>query len=53
MWRKLPPHLDEDDLQSLHNEETRKSEVLDMVCTLRTLKALMKITLKKGYKWCM
>jgi hypothetical protein len=34
--RKLLPHLEENDLQSFRNEGISKSEILDMVCTMRS-----------------
>jgi hypothetical protein len=33
-WRKLLPDLD--DLQSFPNEEISKSEILDMVCAMKS-----------------
>jgi hypothetical protein len=35
-WRKLVPGLEDDDLQGFPNEEIRKSEILDVVCAMRS-----------------
>jgi hypothetical protein len=35
-WRKLVPDLEEDDLQVFYIEEISKSEILDMVCAMRS-----------------
>jgi hypothetical protein len=35
-WRKLFPDLEEDYLQGFPNEEICKSEILDMVCAVRS-----------------
>jgi hypothetical protein len=47
-WRKLLPYLEEDDLQGFRDEETRKSEILDMVCAMRSFENTNKETLKNG-----
>jgi hypothetical protein len=35
-WRKLLPDIEEGNLQCFPNEEISKSEVLDMVCAIRS-----------------
>jgi hypothetical protein len=40
-WRKLPD-LEEDDFQGIPNEEISKSEILDMVCAMRSFENIDK-----------
>jgi hypothetical protein len=42
IWRKLVPDLKEDYSQGFPNEETIKSEILDMVCAMRNLENINK-----------
>jgi hypothetical protein len=37
-WKKPVPNLEEDNLQHFPNKEISKSEILDMVCVMRSLK---------------
>jgi hypothetical protein len=34
LWRKLLPHLEEDDLQGFPDEVISRSEILDMLCAM-------------------
>jgi hypothetical protein len=36
LWRKLVPHLENDDLQGFPDEESSKCEILDMVCAMKS-----------------
>jgi hypothetical protein len=47
-WRKLLQDIEDDDLQSFPNEEISKSEILDMVCAMRSLENINVETLKNG-----
>jgi hypothetical protein len=47
-WRKRLPDLEEDDLQGFPNEEIRKSEILDMVCAMRSFKNINEETMKNS-----
>jgi hypothetical protein len=48
-WRRHLPDLEENVLQGFSNEEIRKSEILDMVCVMRSFENINKETLKNGY----
>jgi hypothetical protein len=49
-WGKLIPELEKDDLQGFPNKDMSKSNILDMVCAMRSLKMFTKRMLKNGYK---
>jgi hypothetical protein len=49
-WRKILSDLEEDDLQAFPIEEISKSEVLDMVCAMRSFENINKKMLKNGYR---
>jgi hypothetical protein len=36
LWRKLLPDLEEENMQGFPNEQISKSEILDMVCAMRS-----------------
>jgi hypothetical protein len=48
--RKLLPDLEGDDLQGFSNKEISKSEILDMVCAIRSSENIDEDTLKNGYR---
>jgi hypothetical protein len=39
MWKIVLPSQEDDDLQGLPHEEISKSEILDMVCAMRSVEA--------------
>jgi hypothetical protein len=47
-WRKLLPDLEEDNLQGFPNEEISRSEILDMVCVMRSIENTNEETLNNG-----
>jgi hypothetical protein len=49
-WRNVLPGLEEDDLKGFPNEETSKSEILDLVCGMRNFENTNEETLKNGYR---
>jgi hypothetical protein len=49
-WRKLLSYLEENDLRSFSNEEINKSEILNLVCSMRSFENITEITLKNGYR---
>jgi hypothetical protein len=49
-WRKLVPDQGEDDLQGFPNEEISKSEILDMICAMRSFENINEVTMKNDYR---
>jgi hypothetical protein len=47
-WRKLLPDLEEDGLQGLPNEEISTSEILNLVCAMRSFEN--EETMKNDYR---
>jgi hypothetical protein len=49
-WRKLLSDVDRDDLQGFPNEEISMSNILDMVCAVRSFENIDEETSKNGYR---
>jgi hypothetical protein len=49
LWRKFVPDLEDDDLHSISDEEINKSEILEVVCAMRSFENVNEET-KNGYR---
>jgi hypothetical protein len=50
LGRNLIPDLEEDNLQGFPNEEINKSEILDMVCAMRSFENIDKNNIEECYR---
>lgn len=48
-WKKLLPDLEDDDIQGFPKEEIKMSQILDMVCYMRSFENINKEMLQNGY----